>query len=145
MKYSQGETLAETLGLVWVEHQRDLFNRLNPDLILPVPLHFWRRLRRGYNQAQSLAEMIARRLSRPCRPRWLRRIRDTPLQSMQSATARRQNVIGAFALSAWAQVKDSRVLLIDDVLTTGATADAVAGVLIHAGAAQVDVAVLAHR
>ena len=88
-------------------------------------------------------ERLAKHLGLPCRPRFLRRIRNTPFQTSQSSTARRDNVRGAFAVSRRADLKDRAVLLVDDVLTTGSTASEAALVLRRAGAARVVVAVLA--
>ncbi len=115
------------------------------DLIAAVPLH-WRRLfRRRYNQAALLALALGRLGDRPAAPDLLRRRRDTPPQGHLSRAARQRNVAGAFALApAWRdRLAGRRVLLVDDVMTTGATLDAAAQVLTRAGAAGVDVLTLA--
>ncbi|CAN5176597.1 ComF family protein [soil metagenome] len=145
MKYLTGETLAESLGLLWADTQRERLLATQPQLILPVPLHWTRRIRRGYNQSASLAYSLAKSLQLPCKPSWVRLNRQTKEQTTLSATARRESVKGAFRLSRSARVQGVRVLLIDDVLTTGATADAAAKAILQGGAAQVTVAVLAHR
>ena len=145
MKSLRGETLAESLGVLWFEHQQERFRVLKPQAIVPIPLHFRRRWQRGYNQAEALADQIAAGLGVPCRPVWLRRIRHTPMQTASSASARRENVKGAFAAFRPAAVSNLRILLVDDVLTTGATVDAATDALLKAGAAQVDAAILAHR
>ena len=111
---------------------------------MPVPLHWWRRWSRGFNQSELLAQAVARRLEIPCRPRWLRRIRHTPYQVGQTAAGRRDNVKNAFAARSRPELKGQAVLLIDDVLTTGSTASEAAKALKKAGAAKVWVAVLAH-
>ncbi len=144
MKSLHGESLAETLGRVWFAQHRDRFLALNPNVVVPVPLHFTRRLRRGYNQAQALAEAIARGLRVPCQPRCLRRIRNTAKQSGLTAAARKENVKGAFSVGRRSLAPDLRILLVDDVMTTGATANAAAQTLRKSGAGRVDVAVLAH-
>lgn len=110
-----------------------------------MPLHWWRRWERGYNQSAAIARGIAVRLGVRCQPNALVRVRPTPQQRTRSASERRENVKGAFRLSRFARVRNERVLLVDDVLTTGATADAATGVLLAGGAAQVTVAVIAHR
>jgi len=102
------------------------------DCVVPVPLHPWRRLRRGFNQARDLAE----RLDRPVADA-LWRIRATPSQMALHADARRTNVRGAFVASPLVTVDDRIVTLVDDVRTTGATLDACAQVLLHAGAKEV--------
>ena len=144
MKHAAGESLAEWLGAVWAEAAEERLRALGAEVVVPVPLHWRRRWRRGYNQSEVLAEQLAGALKLPCRPRWLRRVRHTPMQTGQSATARRQNVVGAFAARPRPELRDRRILLVDDVLTTGATASEAARVLRAAGAARVDVAVLAH-
>jgi predicted amidophosphoribosyltransferase len=108
-----------------------------------VPLH-WRRLwQRGYNQSLAIARGLAGRLRLPCRPSWLRRIRNTPSQTSQTATNRRDNMRGAFAVPRGTRLGGNTILLVDDVMTTGATVREAAAPLKRAGAARVVVAVLA--
>jgi len=111
------------------------------DLVLPVPLHDQRLRQRMYNQSWLIARRIARQLGRPCPTRLLLRPRDTPPQQGLSAEARRSNLRRAFAADR--QVADRHVLLIDDVMTTGATARECCRALKKAGARAVTVAVLA--
>jgi len=115
------------------------------DLIAPVPLHRWRLVRRRYNQAAILANWVGRTQGKRVAPDLLVRRRPTQSQGHLGRTARRQNVAGAFALNSRSDqaVAGRRVLLIDDVLTTGATAEACAKVLLKAGAKAVDLLVLA--
>lgn len=111
------------------------------DLLVPVPLH-WRRLyARRYNQAALLARLLARRAGKPCLPDALSRRRATQALGELGAAARRQAVAGAFAMAPGraAQIMGKNILLIDDVLTSGATADACAEVLLAAGARGVQV------
>ena len=114
------------------------------DAIVPVPLHPWRLFRRRYNQAAELARPLARRAGRPFLPGVLRR-RKADSQAGRSASGRRRTVAGAFVVPAAEQrrVQGKRILLIDDVMTTGATAEACARALLRAGARAVDVAVVA--
>jgi len=114
------------------------------DLIVPVPLHRLRLWRRRYNQSAELARRLAGDWKRAFEPFALVRGRPTQSQgAMSSARARRRNVLGAFRVPDPAKVKGKRILLLDDVLTTGATVEACARALKRAGAARVYVLVLA--
>lgn len=144
-KHAIGESLAETLGMIFADVRGEAIGAGKPDVVIPIPLHWLRRLGRGFNQSAAIAHSVADRLERPCRPGWLRRVRNTPYQTAASPAARRENVRRAFRVSRGAGVRGLRILLIDDVLTTGATANDAARALKEAGAAQVHVAVLAHR
>ena len=107
------------------------------DAVTPVPLHWVREWRRGFNQAELLARQIARRSGIPL-ARMLRRVRATAIQAGLSGTARRRNVGAAFRCRRRAgRLDGKRILLIDDVMTTGATAAACALALKRAGAARV--------
>ncbi|MEM8556745.1 MAG: phosphoribosyltransferase family protein [Bacteroidota bacterium] len=112
------------------------------DLVVPVPLHRRRVLSRGYNQSATLARGLAARLDADLDLHLLRRARPTRSQTALNHAARWANVDGAFALRRDADVRGSHVLLIDDVLTTGATLAAAARPLIEAGVS-VSVAALA--
>ena len=115
------------------------------DLLVPVPLHWTRLFQRRYNQAALLAQAVARSSRLPVAPSLLVRCRRTPSQGGLSPAARRRNLRGAFAVPARAMagLEDRRMLLIDDVLTTGATAGECAKALLAAGARGVDVLTLA--
>jgi len=115
------------------------------DLIVPVPLHYARLVRRGFNQSAWLAGAISGQSGTPMLVDAIKRTRRTPSQAGLSARARRRNVAGAFTVSksAATRISGRRVVLVDDVLTTGATLSACARALKQAGAANVDVLVLA--
>ena len=113
------------------------------DLLMPVPLHWTRLFARRFNQAALLAQAIHRAGGPPVAADWLARRRRTPSQGRLGPLARARNVRGAFALRRGRDVKGKRVVLIDDVLTTGATAEECARVLRRAGAASIGVLVLA--
>jgi ComF family protein len=115
------------------------------DAVAPVPLHRWRLLGRRYNQAAEIARPLARLAGLRYLPDAVVRGRATRSQGGRSGSGRRRNVAGAFAVpTGWrARVEGRRILLVDDVLTTGATAEGCCRVLKAAGAARVDVAVIA--
>ncbi|MBV4493518.1 ComF family protein [Pseudomonas oryzicola] len=112
-----------------------------PDLLLPVPLARRRLRERGFNQAGMLARWLSAQLGIRCDERLLARPRETPAQQQLDARARRRNLRQAFAVAGG--LADRHVAVVDDVLTTGATAQAVAEVLRKAGARRVDVYCLA--
>lgn len=111
------------------------------DLVVPVPLARWRLVRRQFNQSAMLAQELARLTGRPWSPSTLLRRKATPPQVGLTREQRRANVRGAFVVPARrrAMVAGRRILLVDDVITTGATVEAAARALRRAGAAHVDV------
>jgi ComF family protein len=113
------------------------------DAVAPVPLHPARLFKRRYNQAAELARPLARQHGLAYLPDVLVRRRQTGSQAGKSGGARRRNVAGAFEVRAPTSVTGKAIVLIDDVLTTGATAEACAKALKSAGAASVDLLVLA--
>jgi ComF family protein len=136
--------LAEVLADTWASHAGAALRATGAEVVVPVPLHWWRRLRRGYNQSEALARILAARLGLPCRPRWLRRTRPTPWQTDQTSPAlRRENVRGAFGARPSRALGGKTILLVDDVMTTGSTASEAARALKAAGAGPVIAAVLA--
>ncbi len=114
------------------------------DLLVPVPLHRWRLLARRYNQAALLAVAIGRLAGVAVEPGMLARVRRTPPQGHLGHDARARNVAGAFAVAEGrrSRLGGRRVVLIDDVMTSGATVDECARVLLKAGASAVDVLTL---
>ncbi|MBX9624998.1 MAG: ComF family protein [Gemmataceae bacterium] len=143
MKHAPGEGLAEMMGRVFSATRGPALKDAGAGLVLPVPLHWRRRWARGYNQAAALGRELAAALGAEFRPGWLRRVKAATQKSQPSATARRENMKGAFRVGRGARCAGRAVLLVDDVMTTGATADEAARVVRQAGAAAVTVAVLA--
>jgi ComF family protein len=118
---------------------------LEADVIIPVPLHRWRLFTRRFNQAAILAQELARQRDLPWDPTALHRVKATPQQVGLTRDQRRRNMAAAFAVpaAARARIADRNIILIDDVITTGATVDACARALKAAGAARVDVLAVA--
>jgi ComF family protein len=129
-KYDRRRSLAPPLGRLM--QLRGAAVLADADCVVPVPLHWRRRWRRGFNQALDLA----RQLGVPVRCA-LRRRRHTRTQTDLPADARFRNVRDAFVLARRARISGLRVVLVDDVSTTGATLEACARVLVAAGAAEV--------
>jgi ComF family protein len=145
LKHERNAWLAAWLSELFVEARRDVFCTLPPDtLVVPVPLHWWRQCERGYNQAEALAEGVAKRLKLPIR-RLLKRVAGTRKLADLGVTARAEVMRGAFRARARAssRISGRTVLLVDDVLTTGATCGAAARALKQAGASRVVVSVIA--
>jgi ComF family protein len=138
-KYGGVAPLANTLGALL---SRALPRDAAVDVIVPMPLHWRRRWRRGFNQSELLARSVGQRTGVPVACA-VRRRRATPPQAGLTRAERRDNVIGAFAVRDRGAVSGRRVLLIDDVLTTGATASACASVLKRCGARSVTVLTVA--
>jgi ComF family protein len=143
LKRHQAEGLAEVLGELLGERAVQRLASAGIEAIVPVPLHAWRRLLRGYNQSASLARGLATRLRVPILSRALRRTRNTPSQVRQTPAARRENVRGAFQALMGVELAGRPVLLVDDVMTTGATAHEASRALRAAGVGKIHVAVLA--
>ncbi len=115
------------------------------DIILPVPLHWRRRLKRRYNQSALLARRLSGHSGVMYRVGVLERYKASPSQGRETATARQRNVRGAFRVRPKYRqlLRDKRVLLVDDVMTTGATVEACSRALLRAGAGAVDVITIA--
>jgi ComF family protein len=116
---------------------------VDADLLVPVPLHWTRLLQRRYNQAALLAQAIRSAGGPQVAADWLIRRRRTPAQGHLGPAARERNVRGAFAIQRGRSFAGKRVVVIDDVMTTGATVEECARVLKRAGAASVSVLTLA--
>src|SRR3954452_10762738 len=142
-KYGARLDLAPLLGRWMARAGRDLFE--GADALVPVPLHWSRLWARRFNQSAALAEAISRESGIAVAHAPLRRVKPTAQQGGLSRTERASNVQGAFrvAPSDKSHIAGRRLIIIDDVLTSGATSDACARALLRAGAAQVDVLVFA--
>ncbi len=141
-KHTGRDTLGRHLAGLMAERSGPIAAEGPWDVLVPVPLHPRRKRERGFNQAAFLARHVGRRMGVPVAAGALRRVRETPPQAGDPAD-RRRNVRGAFTVARPADVAGRHVLLIDDVLTTGATANECARVLRRAGARRVGVFSLA--
>ncbi|HET8974180.1 MAG TPA: ComF family protein [Pseudolabrys sp.] len=142
-KYSDRLDLSPMMGQWMARAGRELL--VDADALVPVPLH-WRRLwARRFNQSAALAGVISALTDVPVVHGGLRRVRATPQQVGKSKAERADNVQGAFRIAAehGSDIAGRRLVLVDDVLTSGATADACARALLRAGAGHVDVLVFA--
>lgn len=121
----------------WLQGARDSVITGGFDLLVPVPLHPWKEREREFNQSERLARAISRELTIPVNARLVERIHHTRAQAKLDRKARAQNVKRAFRMRKDLRLNGQRILLIDDVLTTGATTSACAKALIDGGASEV--------
>jgi ComF family protein len=141
-KYDERPELARPLSHL-IKRGLPRLGDFAPDVVIPVPLHPTRLAERGFNQAALLARPVATALDSRFCPLALSRTRDTPRQAQLERATRLNNVVGAFSVRTPKLVQGSRVLLVDDVRTTGATLDACAEVLTQSGAEEVRTLVIA--
>lgn len=132
-----GRLLQEMAVMAFEREAKEL-----PDVIVPVPLHPKRLVKRGFNQSLELGRLLSARTARPIAAEALKRLRNTTPQSRLKGRERLENIKGAFCADP-EHVRDRSVLLVDDVLTTGATIEECTKALHSAGAGHVEVLVLA--
>ena len=137
LKFEQIEPLGAWFAERLAELAQSEGEKFVADVVVPVPLHRQRERERGYNQAALISKPLAKRLRLPHRTVLLMRTRARPDKRILSLEERWESVRGAFATRQGSQVDNLRVLLVDDVLTTGATLDACARALLKAGAKSV--------
>lgn len=144
MKNDRSGLFAISAARLLHEQRRDRIEEFAPEWIVPVPMHFVRRMVRGVNGPEIFARELSRLVDIPC-SRILKRVKATKLQRTLSPRERRQNLDSAISLPQknHSRIAGRRILLADDILTTGATANACAKLLLEAGAASVGLAVIA--
>jgi len=142
MKRSTAERVAAAVGAWMVSQRAEALRSLKVDVVVPIPMHWSRRLWRGTNSADTLAEQFAARLDVSLAPWLLRRRRRTRPQADLPKSLRRRNMRGAFATGRHDDLAGARVLVVDDVMTTGATCNEAAKALKLAGAGWVAGAVV---
>ena len=142
LKYHHRDTMGRRVGAMLGEALRAAHADREFDVVLPVPMHWRRRLVRGCDHARVLARAVARRLRLPVGDELIR-VRNTPPQTHLSRTGRIENVRRAFALRPRSNLAGASVLLVDDVTTTGATASEAARTILGGKALHVTLAVVA--
>jgi len=141
LKFGNDLAAGQLLGQLWARRAQSLLETGRVDLVLPMPLHAQRLRERGYNQVIELLRPVLRGSEVGLQRDWLRRVRPTLAQSGLSAGMRRRNLRGAF--EADPRVAGQRVLLVDDVITTGSTVNEASRCLLAAGASEVGVLAVA--
>ena len=143
LKYRDRHEVVSSMAAMMVHAGRDILG--DADIIVPVPLHRWRLWSRRYNQSALLANEIARSIDVACEPALVSRLRNTRSQVGLDGKQRGRNVKGAFAVedALVPLVLGRRVVLVDDVMTSGSTASECANAIAEAGASNVDVLVFA--
>lgn len=143
LKFDKALDVAPILGSMLARRLAEANFVAEIDLIVPMPLHWTRRFLRGFNQAEEIARTVGTALGRPVRAGVLRRTKRTAQQATLSRELRLTNPVGAFSVPRPGSVRGKTILLVDDVLTTGATAAEAARALKRVGVKTVYVAVVA--
>ena len=139
-KYKNDTALARPFGTIAAELLKK--SRIKPDFIVPVPLHWTRSLARGYNQSRILCQIISGETGIPTRT-IMKRIKRTPKQANLSGIQRRKNLERAFSITDGEICRNSVILIVDDVLTTGSTLTAASSALLEYGAKEINILILA--
>ncbi len=144
LKYSNHPEIGETLGEVYGEELQQANYGEKFNVIVPVPLHISRKRKRGYNQSEEFAKGLSKSLKIPFSGDALERIIKTETQTRKTKLKRWQNVSEVFRLKEHDQIVNQHVLLVDDVITTGATIEACAQVLLENGCSAISIASIAY-
>jgi ComF family protein len=143
LKYRNMPELGQMLGRIYGHELVTGGHDDKYDLVVPIPLHAYKKKRRGYNQSEEFGKGLAEMLGVPCSDDVIYRKRATATQTKKSRLRRWENVKDVFGVRAKAEVENKRILLVDDVVTTGATLEAAGQVLIESGCAQLSIACIA--
>lgn len=144
LKYSNHPEIGETLGEVYGAELQQANYGEKFNVIVPVPLHATRKRKRGYNQSEEFAKGLSKSLNIPFSGNALERITKTETQTRKSKLKRWQNVSEVFRLKEHDRIANQHVLLVDDVITTGATIEACAQVLLENGCSAISIASIAY-
>lgn len=137
LKYNGKFSIGIFLGKLLAASVNDKIREWKIDLIVPIPLHHLKRAERGYNQSDFIAKGMKKILHVPVKSRLIKRVRFTETQTTMNLSERKENMKDAFALRSKKLLQNKSVLLIDDVITTGATTSECAKILLEGGAANV--------
>jgi ComF family protein len=143
LKYKNQPELGNLLGRVYGADLKRSGYEKEFDLIVPVPIHPSRRRRRGYNQSEEFGKGLSEILNIPCTDEALARRSKTETQTKKSKLGRWENVNEVFAVLKPEQFHNKRILLVDDVMTTGATLEACGRLIVDAGCAELSIACIA--
>jgi ComF family protein len=143
LKYKQQPELGEMLGRVYGHDLVEARYKNSFDLIIPVPLHHSRRRIRGYNQSEEFGKGLSQMLEVPCDDTYMIRSARTETQTGKTKVSRWENVNRIFQVVDATFVTEKRVLLVDDVVTTGATLEACGQALLDAGCGELSIACIA--
>lgn len=143
LKYKQQPELGTMLGRLYGQDLVNAGYRQEFDLIVPVPLHASRRIVRGYNQSEEFGKGLSDILSAPCDDSLVTRAAITSTQTRKTKLSRWENVSRVFEVVNNGMLVGKRVLLVDDVMTTGATLEACGHAILNAGCAQLSIACIA--
>jgi len=143
LKYRNHPEIGVVLGKMYGEKLQEFGYHRQWDLIIPIPLHTARARKRGYNQSGKFAEGLSEKLHVPFSERALKRNRKTETQTKKSKLKRWENVETVFEVMMPEEISNQRILLVDDVVTTGATIEACVSVLLGAGCREVSIACIA--
>ena len=143
MKHASEEPLMMAMGRLLANQFASQIAAVQPDVVVPIPMHWSRRMVRGTNSPELIGEIVARKLGIPFAPRALRRRRRTRKLAELTRQERKRTLRNAFAVAKGCDFTAARVLLVDDVMTTGTTCDTAAQALRKAGATAVSVLVAA--
>ena len=141
LKYKNQPEIGVQLGRVYGADLEEYKNQF--DVIVPVPLHPSKRRKRGYNQSEEFGKGLGEILEIPCTEKFLKRVKATATQTKKSKLNRWENVSEVFEVEQKEELKGKRVLLVDDVVTTGATLEACGQKLLEAGCGDVSIACIA--
>lgn len=143
LKYKNLPELGVALGRMYGQDLVDSNFKNEFDIIVPVPLHVSRKRTRGYNQSEEFGKGLAEMLEVPCTDRAMKRLISTQTQTKKSRLNRWENVNEVFAVVSPEHITDRKVLLVDDVVTTGATLEACGQALIDSGCKELSIACIA--